>query len=90
MHKVVSCVVRSFNGNNEYVRIEDSYNHRVGERVVTGRMAPSVIRSGPSNSHSITVWAVRGPVLYTDFGAVSNRSLAERFADFENEVAEAA
>ncbi len=90
MLKLVSCVVRSLNGNDELVRIEDSYNHRVGERVVTGRMAPCTIKSGPSNSHSITVWAIRGPVLYTDYGAISSQSLEERFADFEVEVLEAA
>ena len=90
MLKLVSCVVRSFNGNDELVRIEDSFNHRVGERVVTGRMAPYTIKSGPSNSHTITVWAIRGPVLYTDYGATSPRSLEERFTEFENEVTEAA
>ncbi|MDR3613852.1 MAG: hypothetical protein P4L53_09795 [Candidatus Obscuribacterales bacterium] len=90
MLKLVSCVVRSFNGNNELVRIEDSFNHRAGERVVTGRMTSYTIKSGPSNSHNITVWAIRGPVLYTDYGAISAQSLEERFTNFENEVAEAA
>jgi hypothetical protein len=64
----VSCVFRSFNGNNELVRIEDAYNHVKGERVLTGLMSSYTIKSGPSGSHQVLVWAPHGEVVESQYG----------------------
>jgi hypothetical protein len=66
----VSCVVRPFNGSNELVRVEDAYNHVVGERVLTGRMADYYITSGPSGSHQVRVWSPREELVESRYGIV--------------------
>jgi hypothetical protein len=88
MNKLVSCVVRLLGNGNELVRIEDSFNHQIGERVVSGWMEPFTIKSGPSGSHRIEVWSPRGVTIVSAFGDFFDRSLEERIA--EAEAAEAA
>ncbi|MDR3613853.1 MAG: hypothetical protein P4L53_09800 [Candidatus Obscuribacterales bacterium] len=73
----VSCVVRSFNGNNELVRVEDAFNHVVGERVLTGRMSPYTIKSGPSGSHQVRVWAPCGTFVESQYGIASEQAAVE-------------
>ena len=83
MHTFVSCVVRSHKGNDTLVRIEDLIRDGVkptaGERVVSGRMVPHVIKDGPYDSHRITVWSRLGFTIESSYGEAANCTLEERY-----------
>jgi hypothetical protein len=91
MHKIVHCVVRSFDGQDQLVRIADSFNHVIGELVVTGRFVPFAIISGPYKSHTLTVFSRLGLSIVSRFGEFAEAELEAQLVERENEdVLEAA
>jgi hypothetical protein len=55
-----SCVLRLVGDCHEYVDANGRHDLVAGEALVSGSAVPSTVRTGPSNSHAVTVWTFVG------------------------------